>query len=215
MFPPMPQFQGRQVVTLHNQRDFLFFRRHRLVLPHPHNFGTTELISFIPRYAFRSTEKAALQEIGPRFTLKLKSLRTGLPAVKEFGEPKTKLDFDKFDHDMMVDERQPEEVDDNRKDGVLEPEQESKIKPPTVDEYQWQWKVSDFFSRFMRQGADSKCHSHNLKPIDAHSFCSLCLHSRFFMLPHHSRFIPTPFFCHGVDDTAKSAFPYHIWGRGR
>ncbi|KAF9645853.1 Brix-domain-containing protein [Thelephora ganbajun] len=30
MFPPMPQFQGRQAVTLHNQRDFLFFRRHRL-----------------------------------------------------------------------------------------------------------------------------------------------------------------------------------------
>lgn len=29
LFPPMPQFRGRQVVTLHNQRDFLFFRRHR------------------------------------------------------------------------------------------------------------------------------------------------------------------------------------------
>jgi ribosome production factor 1 len=31
LFPPMPEFQGRQVVTLHNQRDFLFFRRHRCV----------------------------------------------------------------------------------------------------------------------------------------------------------------------------------------
>jgi hypothetical protein len=31
LFPPMPQFKGRQVVTLHNQRDFLFFRRHRSV----------------------------------------------------------------------------------------------------------------------------------------------------------------------------------------
>jgi ribosome production factor 1 len=29
LFPPLPEFQGRQVVTLHNQRDFLFFRRHR------------------------------------------------------------------------------------------------------------------------------------------------------------------------------------------
>lgn len=29
LFPPLPQFRGRQVVTLHNQRDFLFFRRHR------------------------------------------------------------------------------------------------------------------------------------------------------------------------------------------
>jgi len=60
MFPPLPEFQGRQVVTLHNQRDFLFFRRHR--------------------YAFRNTEKAALQEIGPRFTLKLRWLKKGVPS---------------------------------------------------------------------------------------------------------------------------------------
>ncbi|ETW78862.1 hypothetical protein HETIRDRAFT_14859, partial [Heterobasidion irregulare TC 32-1] len=57
-FPPLPEFQGRQVVTLHNQRDFLFFRRHR--------------------YAFRTPEKVALQEIGPRFTLKLRSMKKGL-----------------------------------------------------------------------------------------------------------------------------------------
>ena len=62
LFPPLPEFEGRQVVTLHNQRDFLFFRRHR--------------------YAFRSTEKVALQEIGPRFTLKLKWLKKGLPKAK-------------------------------------------------------------------------------------------------------------------------------------
>jgi ribosome production factor 1 len=29
LFPVVPEFEGRQVVTLHNQRDFLFFRRHR------------------------------------------------------------------------------------------------------------------------------------------------------------------------------------------
>jgi len=28
-FPQLPEFQGRQVVTFHNQRDFIFFRRHR------------------------------------------------------------------------------------------------------------------------------------------------------------------------------------------
>ncbi|KAF9786471.1 Brix-domain-containing protein [Thelephora terrestris] len=133
MFPPMPQFQGRQVVTLHNQRDFLFFRRHR--------------------YAFRSTEKAALQEIGPRFTLKLRSLRTGLPAVKSFGEPSTRLEFDEFD-DSVVDTEQPgpkspdqqraKEVDGGSEDGEKgeesEPDPKDKTKPPTVDEYQWQWK---------------------------------------------------------------------------
>ncbi|KAK0189096.1 anticodon-binding protein [Armillaria mellea] len=74
LFPPMPEFEGRQVVTLHNQRDFLFFRRHR--------------------YAFRSTEKVALQEIGPRFTLKLRSLRKGIPAVQRFGEAPKGLEFD-------------------------------------------------------------------------------------------------------------------------
>lgn len=57
LFPPVPEFQGRQVVTMHNQRDFIFFRRHR--------------------YEFRNEEKVNLQEIGPRFTLKLKWLQKG------------------------------------------------------------------------------------------------------------------------------------------
>ena len=59
LFPKIPQLEGRQVVTAHNQRDYVFFRRHR--------------------YEFRSTDKAALQEIGPRFTLKLHKLSSGLP----------------------------------------------------------------------------------------------------------------------------------------
>lgn len=59
LFPIVPQLEGRQVVTAHNQRDFVFFRRHR--------------------YEFRSKDKAALQEIGPRFTLKLMKLTSGLP----------------------------------------------------------------------------------------------------------------------------------------
>lgn len=59
LFPKVPQLEGRQVVTAHNQRDYVFFRRHR--------------------YEFRSADKAALQEIGPRFTLKLVSMTTGLP----------------------------------------------------------------------------------------------------------------------------------------
>lgn len=29
LFPHHPQFKGRQVVTFHNQRDFIFFRYHR------------------------------------------------------------------------------------------------------------------------------------------------------------------------------------------
>ncbi|KIS71749.1 uncharacterized protein UMAG_00184 [Mycosarcoma maydis] len=59
LFPKIPQLEGRQVVTCHNQRDYIFFRRHR--------------------YMFKSDSKTALQEIGPRFTLKLHSLKESLP----------------------------------------------------------------------------------------------------------------------------------------
>lgn len=65
LFPQAPEFKGRTVVTWHNQRDFIFFRQHR--------------------YVFRNTEKVGLQELGPRFTLKLRSLQKGTFDSK-FGE---------------------------------------------------------------------------------------------------------------------------------
>ena len=46
LFPHRPEFEGRQVVTLHNQRDFIFFRMHR--------------------YIFKNEEKVGLQELGPQ-----------------------------------------------------------------------------------------------------------------------------------------------------
>ena len=52
-----PQFQGRAVVTFHNQRDFIFFRHHR--------------------YEFKDGKRVAIQEVGPRFTLKLRWLQKG------------------------------------------------------------------------------------------------------------------------------------------
>ncbi|KAJ2077109.1 Ribosome production factor 1, partial [Coemansia sp. S142-1] len=66
LFPQVPEFQGRQVATFHNQRDFIFFRRHR--------------------YVFRSGKRVDLQEIGPRFTLRLRWLQKGLydPANGEY-----------------------------------------------------------------------------------------------------------------------------------
>ncbi|ORX46907.1 Brix-domain-containing protein [Piromyces finnis] len=65
LFPPIKQFEGRQVATFHNQRDFIFFRRHR--------------------YIFKDGKKVNLQELGPRFTLKLKSLQRGTFDTK-FGD---------------------------------------------------------------------------------------------------------------------------------
>ncbi|KZT71988.1 Brix-domain-containing protein [Daedalea quercina L-15889] len=125
LFPQMPEFQGRQVVTLHNQRDFLFFRRHR--------------------YAFRSTEKVALQEIGPRFTLKLRSLKKGLPAVTNVAEPKKPLEFDDFGEsaeggqapadDMQTDAGGDERAEDQDEAGL--PQHQG---PSTTDEFLWMWK---------------------------------------------------------------------------
>eukprot|EP00741_Cyanophora_paradoxa_P000473 tig00000405_g461.t1 len=65
LFPHDPNFRGRRVVTYHNQRDFIFFRHHR--------------------YIFDSEKKARLQELGPRFTLKLRSLQAGTFDTK-YGE---------------------------------------------------------------------------------------------------------------------------------
>jgi ribosome production factor 1 len=54
-----PQFVGRRVCTFHNQRDFIFFRQHR--------------------YIFKEDGKGVrLQELGPRFTLKLKWVMAGV-----------------------------------------------------------------------------------------------------------------------------------------
>ncbi|KAJ3927903.1 MAG: anticodon-binding protein [Lentinula lateritia] len=115
LFPPLPEFQGRQVVTLHNQRDFLFFRRHR--------------------YAFRSPEKVALQEIGPRFTLKLRSLRKGIPAVFNLAEEPKGLEFDVDDLKSSVEETL--DSDENKQNASEAPE---KVIPPKQDDYLWKWK---------------------------------------------------------------------------
>lgn len=122
-FPPVPEFQGRQVVTIHNQRDFLFFRRHR--------------------YAFRSTEKVALQEIGPRFTLKLRWLKKNLPAVQNFGEDAKPLTFDTeddpFEEQTGAPATQHEEQESEPTSGELGAPP-IKTVPPKQDEYIWQWK---------------------------------------------------------------------------
>lgn len=59
LFHHDPEFRGRRAVTFHNQRDYIFFRHHR--------------------YQFASNgERVKLRELGPRFTLKLRSLQDGL-----------------------------------------------------------------------------------------------------------------------------------------
>lgn len=58
LFHYSPEFKGRRAVTFHNQRDFIFFRHHR--------------------YQFdKKGNRAALMELGPRFTIRLQSLQKG------------------------------------------------------------------------------------------------------------------------------------------
>lgn len=123
LFPPLPEFQGRQVVTLHNQRDFLFFRRHR--------------------YAFRSPEKVALQEIGPRFTLKLRWVKKGLPEVHNLGASPEALSITAGNVEESTTpsmERNGDETGDQDKDAVDEPPLSTRKVPPKDNEYLWRWK---------------------------------------------------------------------------
>ena len=63
LFPHKPNFKGRQVVTFHNQRDFVFVRHHRYIFDKPDDKG--------------KPSRARLQELGPRFSLKLRWLQAG------------------------------------------------------------------------------------------------------------------------------------------
>lgn len=95
-FLPMPLFQGRQVVTYITSKTSYSSDVIGWFRSHSRNLGT-RTDSWASRYVFISTEKAALREIGPHFTLKLGSPRTEFFAAKEFGEPSAKLEFDEFD----------------------------------------------------------------------------------------------------------------------
>ncbi|KDQ06649.1 hypothetical protein BOTBODRAFT_167917 [Botryobasidium botryosum FD-172 SS1] len=115
LFPLMPEFEGRQVVTLHNQRDFLFFRRHR--------------------YMFKSTERAALQEIGPRFTLKLRWLKKGLPSVQNLGAAPPPLVL--AENKDVADDEDEGTLEEGASDRKLAVESS---RPAKTEEFEWRWK---------------------------------------------------------------------------
>jgi len=83
------------------------------------------------RYAFRSPEKVALQEIGPRFTLKLRWLKKGIPAVYNY-QPSL---FEPSEVGETAEES-PTAADEQRSERKTE-----LTIPPLQDEFIWQWKV--------------------------------------------------------------------------
>lgn len=78
LFPPQPEFEGRQVVTLHNQRDYIFVRRHRYVFREKRETEKAVLDANGKELEGAEGIRTGLQELGPRFTLKLRRVDKGI-----------------------------------------------------------------------------------------------------------------------------------------
>lgn len=67
LFPQVPEFTGRRIITFHNQRDFIFVRHHRYIFEQDESKDNKDKEKMKPR----------IQELGPRMTLKLLRLQHG------------------------------------------------------------------------------------------------------------------------------------------
>ncbi|KAL9070310.1 MAG: hypothetical protein Q9161_005003 [Pseudevernia consocians] len=78
LFPAQPELQGRQVVTLHNQRDYIFVRRHRYIFRDKRKTEKSVVGADGKEVKGAEEIRAGLQELGPRFTLKLRRVDKGV-----------------------------------------------------------------------------------------------------------------------------------------
>mmetsp|Transcript_28811 Transcript_28811/g.78053 ORF Transcript_28811/g.78053 Transcript_28811/m.78053 type:complete len:359 (+) Transcript_28811:520-1596(+) len=92
IFPHDAEFQGRQVVTFHNQRDYIFVRHHRYVfeekkksMQQKKKSSSSEKDEPEKPLGVKDRVRARLQELGPRFTLKLRWIQSGAFDT-QFGE---------------------------------------------------------------------------------------------------------------------------------
>lgn len=90
LFPHDAEFQGRQVATFHNQRDYIFVRHHRYIFEEKKQKptkkkGVEEKTEPEKPLGVKDKVKARLQELGPRFTLKLRWMQEGTFDT-QFGE---------------------------------------------------------------------------------------------------------------------------------
>jgi ribosome production factor 1 len=91
LFPHDAEFQGRQVVTFHNQRDYIFIRHHRYIFEEKKLKEEKKQKKKADKkeaekpLTLKDRVKARLQELGPRFTLKLRWLQSGTFDT-QFGE---------------------------------------------------------------------------------------------------------------------------------
>jgi ribosome production factor 1 len=106
---------------------------------------------------FASPTKAKLQEIGPKFTLKLRWLRKGLPSVlaadgvaphaknadKASDEEDAEEDAEGEGEDVAMKDKDDADVSEKKEKNVV-----NGVKIPALDEeqeYEWKWKVSNVF----------------------------------------------------------------------
>ena len=78
LFPTTPDIEGRQVITFHNQRDFIFLRRFRYVLRDKRETEKSVVGSDGRNMHSVEQVRAGLQELGPRLTLKLRRVDRGI-----------------------------------------------------------------------------------------------------------------------------------------
>lgn len=117
------------------------------------------------RYMFSSATSAKLQEIGPRFTLKLRWLRKGLPSVAApdghvsvGGDPADDIyGADVGPNSEEIAQEEKDEEDEALKE-IGQPAQKKnaygETEVPALDEeqeYEWKWKVSG-------SSLDKACH---------------------------------------------------------
>ncbi|KAK4106064.1 Brix-domain-containing protein [Parathielavia hyrcaniae] len=93
LFPPKPELQGRQVLTLHNQRDYIFFRRHRYVFREARPTEKNVVGADGKEMEGVKGIRAGLQEIGPRMTLKLRRVDKGIGRAGSEGEDALKWEW--------------------------------------------------------------------------------------------------------------------------
>lgn len=86
LFPHDAEFVGRQVATFHNQRDYIFVRHHRYIFEEKKKEEKKKKDNEPEKkLELHDRVKARLQELGPRFTLKLRWLQNGTFDT-QFGE---------------------------------------------------------------------------------------------------------------------------------
>ena len=78
LFPAQPELLGRTAVTLHNQRDYIFLRRHRYVFRDKR--ASEKSVTGSDGKPVKGVEdvRVGMQEIGPRATLKLRRIDRGI-----------------------------------------------------------------------------------------------------------------------------------------